>query len=41
MHILNDKYENKGKISHFLDGFSLDLVKCLAGEGEKEPPACK
>ena len=21
--------------------FSLDLVKCLAGEGEKEPPACK
>nr|DAV29809.1 MAG TPA: hypothetical protein [Caudoviricetes sp.] len=32
---------NKGKISHFLDGFSLDLVKCLAGEGEKEPPACK
>ena len=23
---MNDKYENKGKISHFLDGFSLDLV---------------
>ena len=34
--MINTKIRGKSVI--FLDGFSLDLVKCLAGEGEKRTP---
>lgn len=36
--MINTKIRGKSVIFGW---FSLDLVKCLAGEGEKEPPACK